>query len=317
MDDVLTNKFIKGYDPTHTTFLRNTFARQMNKRFNELIIVIKKSVNTNDCFGLSPKTIHSLQMNPAQPGAFAFPRSAEKVAEFMKWLQKQVDAGIVRVGTAQQLGSAVNSAWTNMYILDSYKRGVIRARYEMIKAGMDVPSIENSGGINIIMGLPFHIDRLGLLYSRVFTDLQGITAAMDSIISRILTQGLIDGDGPVLLARKLVAAINGTGIGDLGIIDKIGRFIPAAVRAEMLARTEIIRAFADAQLVEFANWGVEGVSAQAEFQTAGDDRVCPICASLQGKVYTLAEASGVIPVHTRCRCCWLPYIADLQKYYNK
>jgi SPP1 gp7 family putative phage head morphogenesis protein len=316
MDDVLTNKFIKGYDPTHTTFLRNTFARQMSKRFNELVVVVKKSVDINDCFGLSSKAIQSLQMNPAQAGAFAFPRSAEKVAEFMKWLQKQVEAGIIRVGTAQQLGSAVNSAWTNMYILDSYKRGVIRARYEMKKAGLDIPSIDDSGGINIVMGLPFHIDRLGLLYSRVFTDLQGITTAMDSIISRILTQGLIDGDGPALLARKLVAAINGTGLGDLAIIDKIGRFIPAAVRAEMLARTEIIRAFAEAELVEFANWGIEGVSAQAEFQTAGDDRVCPICASLQGKVFTLAEASGVIPVHTRCRCCWLPYITDLQKYYN-
>ena len=39
---------------------------------------------------------------------------------------------------------------------------------------------------------------------------------------------------------------------------------------------------------------------QAEWSTAGDDRVCPECASLEGKVYTLDEIEGLIPVHPNC-----------------
>lgn len=315
MEEVITytETQIRQYDPTHTTALRNAFAKDMKKRFNELVIVTWKAVKMEDCFGLAEK-VHSLQMSTPGKEAFAFSRSADKIEAFMKWLQKQIDKGIIQVTPFQQVGNRVESAWTNMYISDSYKRGVIRARYELIKAGYNVPNMEDAGGINASMMAPFHVDRLGLLFTRVFSDLKGITSAMDAQISRVLAQGIADGDGPALLARKLVATINGTGMGDLAITDTLGRFIPAMERAVTLARTEIIRAFAEATLQEFKNWGVEGVTALAEFQTAGDDRVCPKCEHLQGKIYTLDEASGVIPVHPKCRCCWLPYIKELEKY---
>ena len=49
---------------------------------------------------------------------------------------------------------------------------------------------------------------------------------------------------------------------------------------------------------------------EAEFQTAGDDRVCPQCAALNGEIYKVEDARGVIPVHPRCRCNWLPVVGD-------
>jgi hypothetical protein len=52
------------------------------------------------------------------------------------------------------------------------------------------------------------------------------------------------------------------------------------------------------------------VEADVEHQTAGDSRVCPQCASLQGTRYTIAEARGVVPVHPRCRCAWKPVVED-------
>lgn len=313
MSDINIYKQSNSYDSTKTTQLRNIFARKINSKFIELGITVRKSVDFNDCFGLRT-SILTQQMYPTGRRAFAYLTSAEKVDAFMAWLQEQVDKGILQVGQFQQIGRAVQSAWTDQYILDSYKRGVIRARAELTNAGYDVPRVEDSGGIGAIMNLPMHMDRVGLLFTRTFNDLKGITAAMDSQISRILAQGIADGDGPALLARKMVSAINGTGAGELGITDALGRFIPASRRAMMLARTEIIRAHAEAQLQEFRNWGVIGVSALAEFQTAGDDRVCEKCASLQGKVFSLDEASGIIPVHPKCRCCWLPRIKELDKY---
>jgi SPP1 gp7 family putative phage head morphogenesis protein len=78
----------------------------------------------------------------------------------------------------------------------------------------------------------------------------------------------------------------------------------------MLARTEIIRAYAESSLQEFRNWEVEGVNALCEFQTAEDERVCSKCSHLQGVIYTIDEASGVIPVHPSCRCIWLPILYE-------
>jgi SPP1 gp7 family putative phage head morphogenesis protein len=314
MEEILTYSQVKGYDPTHTTALRNAFAKNMSKRFTELAMVVKKSVYDNDCFGLKEKRITVLQMTLVPSRGFDFPRSSEKIDAFMAWLQKQVDNGIIQVGTARQIGRAVESAWMNLYILDSYKRGIIRARYELNKAGVHVPSVEENGGINMVLNTPFHIDRVGLLFTRVFTDLKGITDAMDMQISRILAQGMVDGDGPALLARKLVATINGTGAGELGITDTLGRFIPASRRAETLTRTEIIRAHHIAMMQEYQNWGLDNIIVQGEWKTAGDGRVCQECEDLDGKIFSLDEITGMIPYHPNCRCIALPYIEELQKY---
>ena len=316
MTEILTYQQIKNYDPTHTTSLRNAFVSNFKRRFQELVTVVRETIVSRDCFGLT-KGVITFQMNPSGARAFAFARSSEKVEAFMKWLREQVDKGLLTVSQYQQVGQAVEAAWTNLYISDSYKRGIIRARYELKKAGIDVPSIDDTGGINMSMGTPFHVDRLGLLFTRVFNDLKGITEAMDMQISRILAQGIADGDGPALLARKIVATINGDGADKLGITDTLGRFIPAKQRAMMLARTEIIRAHHQAMIQEYRNWAVEGVYVKGEWLTAGDDRVCSRCKQLEGKIFTLDEIEGMIPYHPQCRCIALPWIEDLQEFYKK
>ena len=312
MNDVITYTETqrKNYDPTRTTALRQAFWGNMNRRFRNIMVVIKKSVVDQDCFGLSTKVIQSMQLTPAGTGQFSYVRSSAKVEEFMKWLRQQVDKELLTVGQYQQIGSAVEAAWTNMYILDSYKRGIIRARYELQKAGYKVPSIDESGGIDIVIGLPFHVDSIGLLFTRVFSDLKGITAAMDMQISRVLAQGMADGDGMRLIARKLLSTISGTDMQKLGITDTLGRFIPAQVRAEMLVRTEIIRAFNMAAIQEYRNWGAEGIVVKAEWKTVGDSRVCEKCFPMEGKIFTLDEAEGKLPYHPNCRCIFLPLIIN-------
>ena len=300
-------------DPTHTTALRNAWARDMQRRFTELIRVIKTGVADRDCFGLQDKGMVLQQMLPPEYRVFAFLRDPQKVEAFMTWLQEQVDKGLLTTVQFQQIGSAVEAAWTNMYVYDSYKRGVLRARWEMQKAGMDIPPLDELG-ISSLLSTPFHMDRVGLLFTRVFTDLKNITSAMDTQISKVLAQGLIDGDGPRLIARKLIATINGDGIDRLGITDTLGRFIPAARRAEMLARTEVIRAHHLGTIQEYRNWGLEGVKVLAEWSTAGDDRVCEKCAPMNGKIFTLDEIEPLIPFHPLCRCITIPYIEEIQKY---
>lgn len=302
-----SNQYITNYsqyDPTMTTSLRNAFSRKMNGKFNELIKVVRKAVVDQDCFGLKDIKTHQMDIPPSR--AFAFARSQDKIEIFMLWLKRQVDKGVLSITEYRQIGTAIEKEWTDMYVYDSYKRGVMRARMEMVAAGMAVPSIAASGGIEGILSAPFHIDRVGILFTRTFTELQGVTDTMASLMSRVLAQGMIDGDNPYIIARKLRAVIDGTDAGVLGVTDQIGRFIPAKRRAEMIARTEIIRAFNIAKLQEYKNWGVLGISVKAEWRTVLDDKVCPQCASMEGEVFPIEESWGLLPAHPNCRCTFFP-----------
>jgi len=308
--NIVTN--VRQYDPTRTTTIRNRFARDMRSRFNEIARVVKVAIVDKNALGLGLVT-HQV----TTPGnlAFNFPLDANKLEAFMEWLALQVERGILEVSDIQRFGSLSSEYWTNAYITDTYKKGVIRARYELRKAGFDVPTIEQQGGINAVLSSPVHVNKLALLYARVFRELRGITEAMDTQISRILAQGLADGDGPKLLARKLVSVINGTGTDQLGLDisyinprsgKQVNYFMPGRRRAEILARTETIRAHHVANMQEYESWGAIGLKVKAEFQTAGDDRVCPECSALEGNIYTIEQAWSMIPVHPLCRCIMLP-----------
>lgn len=299
----------RQYDPTRTTTLRNLFSRQMRSRFAEISRAIRIVIIDRDVFGLnvSNNPLAVQQVNVPGYQAFDFPLNSDKLQAFKQWLESQIDRGMLEVNEITRFGNFSRDPWTNKYITDSYKRGVIRARYELKKAGFDVPTIEQSGGINATMGGPVHVNKLSLLYQRVFSDLKGITDQMDSQISRVLAQGLAEGENPRLLARKLLAVVQDAGGGELGITDTLGRYIPAKRRAEILARTEVIRAHHTATMNEYEAWGAEGFKLKAELVTAGDNRVCPECIALEGGIYTIEQARTMIPVHPMCRCIMLPY----------
>ena len=80
------------------------------------------------------------------------------------------------------------------------------------------------------------------------------------------------------------------------------------VRAIPLVMDGIVGAAAEGQLDAFQARGITKVKVDAELVTAGDDRVCPKCAPLEGKVYSIRQARGVIPLHPRCRCAWRPVV---------
>jgi len=305
-------------DPTRTTTLRNRYAAEMRKRFTQLRGQIWDAIVTQDVFGIAggheglrqadTNNVTTLQANQTRPGrrAFAFTRMPDKVGMFMRWLEIQVERGLLETSRRQQFGQAIESSWQDIYIEDSYKRGVQRAAYEIHRGRFPGQSVEERGGIQAVLGTPMHLDRVGVIYTRAFRELKGITDTMDQHISRVLAQGMADGDGPRTLARKINATITGAGAGELGIRDSLGRFIPAQRRAEILARTEVIRAHHSGMMQEYRNWGVEGVSVVAEFRTAGDDRVCDECAGLEGQFFSLDEAENLIPVHPQCRCIVMP-----------
>ena len=303
---------LRQHDPTRTTTIRNKFVRELNKRFRRLRGQIREAVEDLDVFGLKngPNTNQSQLTVNVQPRQFDFPRSQDKVSGFMEWLHEQVNEGVLEVSDREQIGEAVEDAWTNTFIDDSYKRGVLRADRELTQRGYPIQGIDERGGIQTVVDGPFHADRLGLIHTRVYEDLKGITNDMDTKISRVLSQAMADGDNPRDVAQKLNATISGRGAGDLGITDTLGRFIPPERRARTLARTEMIRSHHVATIQEYRSWEVEGVVVEAELVTAGDDRVCAECQAIATQTgqepLSLDEAEGLIPVHANCRCIALP-----------
>lgn len=283
----------RNLDPSRTTRTRKAFSAELRARFDLIRSLIVDAVVTQDALGLTPQTFLVTNRKKdlglgkkATPKQFAFPSDSDKIAAFNKWLKEQINAGVLSTATRS------TGKWTDTYIDSAYKQGIVQSRVAMAKAGIEGAGAAASAGTagTIALMSPIHIERVKLVALRTFEDLEGITDVMARQISRELSQGLAEGKSPREIARSLA-----------GRVDKIGK-----TRAETLARTEVIHAHAEGTLTEFEQFGVAGVDMGVEFHTAGDP--CPECAAKRDSIGILkpSEARGIIPVHPRCRCVWLP-----------
>lgn len=263
-------------DPTRTLLLRRAFEGEIGRRFRELRGRVNSALLAGDPLGLR-----------VNAPAFEFTSNPAKVAGFMKWLEDQSRQGILGVRPGTSVTSVGSSAWSNLYIESAYQKGLARSASSLRAGGVKI----GPRWLGSAFRRPIHADRVGLLYTRTFTELAGVTAEMDRQLSRILAQGAADGLAPSAIARKIKERID--------ITER---------KARTIARTEIIAAHAEATLNGFTEAGIEGVEVEAEWITAGDDVVCPECQALEGKVFDLDEARGMLPVHPNCRCAWLPKV---------
>lgn len=287
-------------DPTQTLMIRRRYEAEVNKRFRALKGAIRASIVDRDVFGLTqPRPFRPLgnadqtSFSPLPERAFQFSTMPEKVDGFMTWLEDQQSQGLLEISSRRQLGHAANSQWQNVYLQSAYQKGVSRARLEMQKAGVSMPIADQGNikeSVSAAFNRPFHADRVGSIYARAYNELKGVTQAMDTAISRALSDGLLAGKGPLDIARDINKQVDGIGI----------------ARARLIARTETIRAHHVATIQEYRNAGVLGIKVKAEWLTAGDSRVCAECAALQGRVFTLDEIEPLIPLHPQCRCVALP-----------
>lgn len=296
----LTFNQIKKLDPTRTLTLRTAYASDMSGRFSKLMAEVNNAIVADDVFGLMEKGPLKIMQSPGKK-AFEFTSNKQKVAGFMKWLERQENL-IIFNGTVKD--TAESSFWTNKYIESSYKKGMMNAYIQGKKEGLPgLSEMEqnNIPGLNITketfmqgaFNTPIHADAVGMLYSRNFDGLKNITTAMDTQIAGALANGLAKGDHPRVIARGIS--------GSDSIMSKIGK-----TRARVLARTETIRAYNEAQLNSYEQLGAMGVKVEAEWSAAEDDRVCSLCEPLDGVVMSIDEARGSIPRHPNCRCSWLP-----------
>lgn len=299
-------------DPTKTVGIRKRYIAQMNVRFRKLKGRINQLViNGNSGEFIVPSidpdsklaVINSSSVFVTNAG-YDFGSDPRAIAEFMAWLQLQVDDVIFGNREGGQF-------WQKKHIDQAYLAGIKNTKAQLRKAGLTAEQIENltpaqiRGIQDVALGFTtgsgidlktIHLDTLRLLYTRNLSDLEGVTETMGKQIVRAIVEGVEDGLG----SRAIAKMINDR-------VDKIG-----LVRAKLIARTETARAHNKASINEFKEVAKElDIQPLYEWNTAGDERVRSKHrdwdSSSTGKFYTEAQVSSMIG-EPNCRCGVSPHI---------
>lgn len=274
-------------DPTRTVTLRRTATQAVRRKFALLKGLIVKLVTVEDAFGLRDRPDPlGLTRNSFIANRWQFAASRDKIAEFQKWLRQQFKAVL--------LGKSDEELWAE-FARKGFEKGAGRAFDDVNKKRRwspgqgDFYAGSRQEFLRSSFGRPESVEKLQLLASRSFTDLTNVTEDMAARMSRTLMDGLARGANPRELVDQLTE--------DLDVSE---------VRAETIARTEIIRSHSEGQLDALEQLGVKEVGVAVEWSTAGDLRVCPSCKPLEGVVLKIEEAHGLIPAHPNCRCAFIP-----------
>ena len=157
------------------------------------------------------------------------------------------------------------------YVEGGYRRGVGRAVQDA-----------RVGDSRVVLGRAGAVEQLRFLQTKALKEVHEATVDFRDRARAILTDSVVRGYDPT---RKLSAELN------------IGYN-----RAAMIAETELTRAHAEGQLTALDNLGVEEIGVEVEWHSS---RVpCGLCSLLAGKVYTVAQARGLLPRHPRCKCAF-------------
>jgi len=179
--------------------------------------------------------------------------------------------------------------WQDEYIDPAYARGMQDGSRALRQAGITT-AIMSAEALATRRQSPANTDRALILRNTAKEEVQGIAAATSQQSARIIREGVAARAN----RSEILHGINGR-------IEHVGR-----TRSKILAKTETVRAHHKAKVQMYRDEGVKEVTIMAEWVTAGDDRVCPICAPMEGRNFTLNEIEGLIPAHAGCRCSTVP-----------
>jgi SPP1 gp7 family putative phage head morphogenesis protein len=266
-------------DPTMTGLLVRAYTTEIRRLLSAISRQVWVKIVEEDALGFEAPVAHLILH--AERGVWRFHTNDQKLKAFDTWLEGVIEAEIAKAGGRK-------------YVEAAHMKGVSRAFTDARKTEWKASSEWFQGTkdqfLRSIAGRPDMIAKIRLLASRSFEELKGITKVASTQISRVLVNGLLHGHDTKRIATDMVRQVKNL----------------TAQRANLIAHNEIIHAHAEGQLDAFDILGIKEVGVYAEWVTAGDDRVCPLCQPLDGVIFTVEEARGLIPRHLRCRCSWVP-----------
>lgn len=161
-----------------------------------------------------------------------------------------------------------------------------------------------AGGIELMPGALQQLVSWDVLNTQVlefirqyqFDLISGITATTRRQVSGALDAWVRSGDALPVLEAQLETVFG-------------------KVRAEMIASTEVTRAYAEGNMMA---WDSTGLIGARRWNTANDERVCPICGPLHNQTALMnvpfvsdsGEMHEAPPAHIRCRCWLTPIVSE-------
>ena len=305
MSNIVVNGFKthikKPQDPANILRLQLKYERALLKKITDIEKIIKYAIVDRDVFGLNEQ-FAIMQLTPPPQRAFSFDTNTKKIQAFIEWLNSLINEDLLRLGVMADVGE-VNEFWGNVYIFESYQRGVQDIRFDLKQQG-----VYDFRDLDAVMHTPVHLNRVAQMFLRNYENLKGITADMSKQLATALSEGFINGLWPRVIAKNLVELIEKGKMTDIAIKDKLGRTISTKRRASLLARTECIAAHINGAVEECLRMGYKEGQIYAEYIAGYDNRVCDTCANMHMQTFTLEEIRALIPVHPQCRCTFVPII---------
>jgi len=246
-----------SYGPRRIKSATRTFEQNLRGALSRINAAIREAIIERDIFGLN---IEALEVD--EPDSYSFTSDSEKVAGFTSWLNQQLESEYLSVVSSDE----------NEYIRRAYAEGLRRTARDLREEGVDIPT-----DVNGLLDTFTHRQALQDLYTRTFEELRNVTRDMAQSIREELAEGLVEGENPKKVAKRITDRV-----------DKIGKH-----RSTLIARTEMMEAHSNAQLNRLEtvqrDSDVNVTVRHGTWETAQDDRVCPICKSLQGIAFTTSE----------------------------
>lgn len=217
---------------------------------------------------------------------FEFPENPEAAAEFEDWLDGKIRSDVLESASRSQIVDGRH--YSSEYLYQSSQQGVKHAHRELRRAGVDLSDEDTSLGT--VLRTPVHEDILASAYVRAYDELDNVTSAMSTEISRVMSESLAEGVNPRETARRMTDRV-----------DKVG-----LTRSRRIARTETARTY---NLHSAARYDQMGVT-EVKVLTANP---CDRCADLaSSNPHPIENAASLLPVHPNCVCSIAPITETME-----
>ena len=266
-------------DPLQTNQIKLAYLSAMRSRFRRMNSLIRRSIIQQDAFVIRKSADTGPQAGDlAQEGQFFGPDEVA-VAAFEGYVLLNATKVILETGADE------STVYWAVAMERVYAQGVRQA----------VASVPDSPLAPFeILRFPTTKEAIDILKARQLELLKNVTTDMAANLRGIVAEGLRTGTTRTVLADRISKSINGISF----------------TRAQAIAATEITNGYAEATLNTLDSLGVKTVRALVEFtlNVTGFGPPCPLCIALAGQVFTIEGARGIIPVHVRCQCGWVPIV---------
>lgn len=272
---------MKSLDPTKTTGLQKRFERQVRSDVNSLANEISKWFDDPNNW-IHESLTDEIDTNAAGDSRWSLAPRGQVLGAFTRWIGKLLGTGKIE-------------KTSDGFVSEAFEAGVKHAN--------TFAAVEVAPAVSGVFRTGTTIERLKVLRAQARNTITGLKEKIKRSVIDRLSLGLIRGESPRQVAADLAKTTKGLG----------------KTSALRIARTEVIRSHAEGALDRMEAMGVTHVGAEVEFSATRlldgsfEKRVCPKCRALDGVVFPIASAHGIIPVHVNCRCTWLPSFEKVDK----